>query len=144
MTHSHFILIGGFALCDGARIREIEIDEFLSLVEEGDIVNPVITKDEIMDKSTSGGLAKAILVVQLSWFATQIVARIFNHLPVTLIELDSVCMGLLTLPLIFLWWEKPCYPGHPHFFYTRTFVNNSNLETTQGDDDTERLLVSTN
>lgn len=145
MTHSHFVLIGGFALHDDTGIKEIKMDRFLSLVQDGKIVNPVITKKEIKDKSTSDSLGKAILVVQLSWFATQFVIRLVDRLTVTLVELDTVCMALLTVPLIFFWWQKPRCPRCPHIFYARDFVNNpESREALQGSDDLEKLLVGIN
>ena len=144
MTHSHFMLIGGFALRDDTGIKEINIDDFLSLVRVGDIVNPAIREEDINDKSTSDGLGKAILIVQLSWFTIQIIVRLVDHLAVTLVELDTVCMALLTLPLIFFWWEKLRCPECPHVFYTRNFVNNPNNQETLKGNDLEKLLVGTN
>ena len=145
MIHSHFVLIGGFALRDDTGIKEIGIDTFLRHVQAGDILNPVIMEDDIKDKSTSDGLAKAILIVQLCWFATQIVVRLVNHLAVTLVELDTVCMALFTLPLIFCWWKKPRCPGRPYIFYMRNFGNNpNNQEMSQDGNDSAKLLVGTN
>ena len=133
-THSYFVLMGGFALQDDEGTREIDFRDFLSLVDAGDIVNPVVTKDEIKDKSTSDALTKAILIVQLSWFVTQVAARLINHLAVTLVELDTVCMALLTFPLIFFWWGKPRCPRYPVIFYTRN-TSKSDIEETSGEDD---------
>ena len=139
-THSYFVLMGGFALQDDEGTREIRFDTFLSLVDAGDIVNPVVTKDEIKDKSTSDALAKAILIVQLSWFVTQVAARLINHLAVTLVELDTVCMALFTFPLIFFWWRKPCCPQYPHIFYKRN-ASKSNIKMSQQDGDLSELPV---
>ena len=142
MTHSHFVLMGGFALCDETGIKEINVHKFLSLVETGEIVNPKVTKDDIRDKSPFDGLGKAILVVQLSWFTSQIVVRVVNHLAVTLVELDTACMALLTLPLIFFWWEKPRCPARPHVFYTRNVKYSEDQKTSKGCDDLKQWRVS--
>ena len=143
MTHSHFVLIGGFVLCDNTGFKEIGVNRFLSLAEAGDIVNPVITKDEIIDKSTSDPLGKAVLAAQLSWFMIQIVSRLSNHLSVALVELDVAGLAVLTLPLIFFWWNKPRGPRFPHIFYTRNADNSAIEVMLRRGDSFEKLLVST-
>ena len=132
--------MGGFALRDDKGTREIGIDEFLSLVDAGNIVNPVITEGEIQDKSASDALAKTILIVQLSWFMTQVAARFINHLVVTLVESDTVCMALLTFPLVFFWWGKPHCSRYPHIFYTRN-VKSDTEEMSWQDGDLGELPV---
>lgn len=141
MTHSHFVLMGGFALHDNTGITVIDDAELLSLLDATDILNSVVVKDDIMDKSASDGLGKAILMVQLFWFATQLLVRLVNHLSVTLIELDTACIALLTLLLLFFWWEKPCCPQRPHIFYTRELNNSNDLqETSEGGNSSKGIL----
>ena len=134
--------MGGFALRDNTGTREIGIDEFLLLMDAGDIVNPVIMEHEIKERSTSDALAKAILIVQLSWFMIQVAARFTNRLVVTLVELDTVCMVLLTFPLVFFWWGKPYCPRYPHIFYTRNAKSDTE-EMSWQDGDLGKLPVGT-
>lgn len=118
MTHSFFAEMGGFAYRDAeGEPRTIKSLEFLELCEADKIANPVITVQEIKDKSKSDALGKAILVSQLLWFMLQVVVRGSRGLAVTLVELDTVSMAALALLVLWLWWEKPYRPQCPHIFY---------------------------
>ncbi|KAG9309338.1 hypothetical protein JVU11DRAFT_10830 [Chiua virens] len=124
-THSHFALNGGFALCDNTDAREISftatsrVNDFLEILHAVEIINPVVMEDDIKDKSSADALGKVILAIQLSWFITQVIVRLSYRLTVTLVELDTVCMAVLTVPLLFCWWNKPHCPGRPYIFYRR-------------------------
>ena len=110
------MLMGGFFLCDDKGTNEIDFETFLSLANAEKIVNPVVMESDIDGTDYIG---KAIYFWQLLWFMIQIFARIGYGLTVTLVELDTACMALFTLVLIYLWRKKPLCPGRPHFFYTR-------------------------
>ncbi|KAG9316868.1 hypothetical protein JVU11DRAFT_2944 [Chiua virens] len=142
-THSHFILNGGFVLRDDTGLSEIKVDEFLQLLDANEILNPIIAEADIKDKSSSGGLEKAIFIVQLSWFMIQVVARLVNHLTVTLVELDTVSLALLTLPLVFCWWYKPRCVKRPLVFYKRD-ANRQNDPEVSPDNDSPNLLLDEN
>lgn len=123
MTHSFFAGSGGFYYCEGKdEGRRINSSQFLQLCEAHKIANPVITELEIRDKSKSDALGKLILGIQLIWFTLQVVARVWNRLEVTLVEIDTVCMAALTLLLLFFWHNKPLRPKRPHFFYSREYL----------------------
>ncbi|KIJ08386.1 hypothetical protein PAXINDRAFT_23589, partial [Paxillus involutus ATCC 200175] len=116
-THGFFALMGGFVLQDGTRRTELVKRRALQHLRSGTIMNLNITEAEINDRSKSDGLGKAILVIQLSWFILQIVARGMNHLAITLLEIDTLAMAALSFLLFFFWWSKPMAPGRPHTFY---------------------------
>ena len=119
MTHSFFAEMGGFVYRDDkGNSRTINSLEFLELCEANKIANPIITVQEIQDKSKSDALAKAILTVQLLWFTIQVVARGSRGLAVTLLELDTVSMAALALLTLWFWWDKPHRPKCPHIFYS--------------------------
>ncbi|KAG6374685.1 hypothetical protein JVT61DRAFT_4054 [Boletus reticuloceps] len=119
MTHSFFAEMGGFVYRDNkGGLRTIYSLEFLELCEAGRIANPVITVKEIKDKSKSDALGKAILALQLLWFVLQVIARGSRGFAITLIELDTVCVAVLSLLVLFLWWNKPLRPECPHIFYS--------------------------
>ena len=105
--------MGGFFLCDDKGTNEVDINTFLSLVDAGEIVNPAVMASDIGGTNYIG---KAIYFCQLVWFMIQILARLVYGLTVTLVELDTGCMALFTLALIYLWREKPLCPSRPHFF----------------------------
>ena len=119
MTHSHFAQMGGFVYCDDeGSLRTIDSHEFLELCEANKIANPLITVQEITDKSKADAVGKVILAFQLLWFALQVSVRHFGGLTVTLVELDTVCMAVLSLLLLYFWRHKPLCPEYPHIFYS--------------------------
>ncbi|KIJ07828.1 hypothetical protein PAXINDRAFT_102789 [Paxillus involutus ATCC 200175] len=81
------------------------------------LMNPIITEDEINDKSKSDGLGKALLILQLSWLTLQVSVRHAKHLAITLIEIDTLAMAAMSFPVFYFWWSKPMAPRHPHTFY---------------------------
>ena len=119
MTHGFFAEMGGFVYRDHeGNSRTIDSLEFLELCEANKIANPIITVQEIQDKSKSDALAKAIFTVQLLWFTVQVVARGSRGLAVTLVELDTVSMAALALLILWFWWDKSHRPKCPHIFYS--------------------------
>ena len=118
IKHSFFAQMGGFYYCNEDGSAEvIDSVEFLRRCEKGEIANPVFTKDEIRDKSKSDGLGKFILALQLFWFIVQVVVRHFKGLAVTLVELDTVCLSVLTLICLIFWQKKPYRAHCIHVFY---------------------------
>ncbi|KAF8836773.1 hypothetical protein BDN67DRAFT_973762, partial [Paxillus ammoniavirescens] len=125
-THSFFALMGGFILQDGSGRKVLKTRADLKCLRDGKIVNPHITKKEISGRSKSDGLGNTILVLQLSWFILQVIARGVNGLAITLVELDTLALATLSLPLFFFWWSKPMAAESPHVFYSET--SNSSLD----------------
>ena len=130
MTHSFFAEMGGFVYVnrdDEGTLKSVTIDsvKFLELCKDNQIANPTITVEDIKDRSKSDALGKAILAVQLLWFTLQVVVRVPQRLMVTLVELDTVCMAVLTLLLLLIWKDKPLRPERPHIFYSPQEVNAS-------------------
>jgi len=124
MTHSYFAENGGFVYCDiEGNMRVIEAIEFLRLCLAGKIDHPLITEDEIMDKSKSDTVAKAIFTIQLLWFVLQVAVRHSVGLVVTLVELDTLCMAVLAVFYLLLWWSKPLSVRCPHIFYESIETN---------------------
>jgi hypothetical protein len=118
LTHGFYAAMGGFAI-DGSKterpflpkvhenlkftktgikilIRYGYIDEF------GDI-----SVDGIRDKGKSSSIAKVLVAIQTLWFCTQLVARLAQYLPISLLELNTFAHGICTIFAIYFWWDKP-------------------------------------
>ncbi|KAF8834548.1 hypothetical protein BDN67DRAFT_975948 [Paxillus ammoniavirescens] len=128
-AHGFFALMGGFILQDGREKELLSTRGALERLRDGKIVNPKITKKEIRDRSKSDGLGNALLVLQLSWFILQVIARAANNLAITLVEIDTLALATLSLPLFCFWWSKPMAVECPHIFYKQT--------SSRADDETE-------
>lgn len=93
--------------------------KFVELCEEGKIMNPLVSEDEIKDRSKSDTVSKAIFTIQLLWFVLQVIVRHFIGIAVTLVEIDTVCMAVLAVFYLLLWWDKPLRAKCPHVFHER-------------------------
>ncbi|KAF8880338.1 hypothetical protein CPB84DRAFT_1751434 [Gymnopilus junonius] len=70
-------------------------DDLQRLLQEGKIQMPLISEADIQDRSKGDGLAKALVIVQTSWF-------FLTHL-----ELVTLALAVLNGIMYFLWWHKP-------------------------------------
>ncbi|KAF7424265.1 hypothetical protein PC9H_009571 [Pleurotus ostreatus] len=68
---------------------------------------PTIEKEEIDDKSKGDALAKAIVVIQTSYFLIQLLARVARRLTITKLEIMTLAYALLCGMLYAFWWHKP-------------------------------------
>lgn len=66
-----------------------------------------ITAGEIADKSNGNGLAKTLVCMQSIWFCIQCVARLAQHLPLSLLEISTAAHALAAVTTYLLWWHKP-------------------------------------
>jgi hypothetical protein len=109
MTHGFFLIMGGFTLHDERRkaLRILEPIELESLSKAGKIKWPSISEAEIQDRSKGDYLSKAIVLVQMSWFITQCIARAAYRLEVTELEVATLAYAVLTGLTYYLWWKKP-------------------------------------
>ena len=93
-THGFFAIMGGFRLFnDSGPVRTLDPDELQSLAQDGDIDFPGITENEIRDKSKGDVLLKGLVVIQTGWFILQCIARGIEGLPLTGLELVTLCCG---------------------------------------------------
>ena len=82
-------------------------DTFHNLLQEGKIDFPLITEEEIEDRSKADSLAKVIAVSQTTWFIAQCISRTAQGLITAEIELITLAFAALNGILYFLWWNKP-------------------------------------
>ena len=68
---------------------------------------PFLSKGEIWDKSKANSLAKAIVCIQAVWFCAQVIGRLIERMPISLLELNTFAHALCALLVYLLWWDKP-------------------------------------
>ena len=109
ITHGFFIIMGGFTLHDeqGTPLRILELIKLEKLSEAGRIQWPLISEEEIQDRSKGDYLSKGIVLVQTSWFITQCIVRGAYSLEVTKLEVATLAFAVLTGFTYYLWWNKP-------------------------------------
>lgn len=87
-------------------------DDLEDLFTKGGIMFPVITEEEIQDRSKSDGLTKAIAIFQTTWFVTQCIARYVQGLAITELEIITLAFATLNGLMYFFWWDKPLAVRH--------------------------------
>ena len=105
LIHSFFASTGGFAIeCTPYIAKESENDNILPkgtpirltvtakgmefLAKRG--VIPNVAREDIEDKSKADALAKMLVLLQAAWMLLQVLGRLLAHLPVTLLEVNTV------------------------------------------------------
>ncbi|PPQ84887.1 hypothetical protein CVT25_004617 [Psilocybe cyanescens] len=107
-THAFFLAMGGFSLYeDGVLVRTLEAHEMEKLEEDGKMEWPTITEAEIKDKSKGDFFSKGVVVMQITWFITQFIARGSKRMVLTELEVVTLAFAALTMVIYGLWWNKP-------------------------------------
>ena len=101
-------------------------DKFSELLTEGKIEFPTVSVEEIEDRSKADGFSKSIALGQTLWFITQCLARIAQHLDLTLLELVTLSLAALNGVMYFLWWHKSLDVHCPVRVYLLDKSNESN------------------
>ncbi|KAF8838780.1 hypothetical protein BDN67DRAFT_831702 [Paxillus ammoniavirescens] len=117
-THGFFALMGGFVVQKDGEEKTVRTIRGLQCLKlKGGTIGVHPTRKQINDRSKSDGLGNMILVLQLLWFVLQVIARGSNHIAITLLEIDTLALAVLSLPLFFFWYSKPMAAAYPHVFY---------------------------
>ena len=72
-----------------------------------------IPEEYILDQAASSSLSKALLTVQVAWFCTNCASRLFQRLPLSLLEVTTVAHAFCTLLAYVVWWSKPLNVAAP-------------------------------
>src|SRR6266542_592981 len=81
---------------------------------------PVITADNIQDRSKGDVLFKLIAILQTTWFIIQCVARGQQRLALTELELVTLALASLNAVTFGIWWHKPLGVEDPVMIYLKT------------------------
>jgi hypothetical protein len=132
--------MGGFV--DGTEMLSLE--EIERRVESNEIEYPIASEDEIKDRSKGDALAKALVVLQTTWFLLQCVARGSRGLALTELELVTAAFALLDVLTYAIWWDKPLDVQCPiHVRRTPPQQQHSGIDSGGGPNTTEgRAQVS--
>ncbi|KIJ08170.1 hypothetical protein PAXINDRAFT_120512 [Paxillus involutus ATCC 200175] len=151
-THGFFALMGGFVVQKDGEEKTVRTIRGLQCLKlKGGTIGVHPTRKQINDRSKSDGLGNVILVLQLLWFVLQVIARGSNHIAITLLEIDTLALAVLSLPLFFFWYSKPMAAAYPHVFYwkdvqkassyvTRFFLHVMQRSSPDGASDGQTLL----
>ncbi|KAJ6569571.1 hypothetical protein B0H19DRAFT_1136062 [Mycena capillaripes] len=107
LTHAFFFEMGGFVSQSGQPIATSkQLDDpllgpkYLSAIKK-------VKVEDIWDKSKGDALSKGVALAQGLWFTTQCLARIYQNLPVTELEVATLAFAVVNILIWMLWWGKP-------------------------------------
>ena len=89
----------------------LTLARFEELLEQKKIDFPLVLEEDIRDKSKGDGLAKALVLLQTTWFVIQCIARRAQNLDITELELLTVALAVLNGAMYTFWWNKPLNIG---------------------------------
>ena len=88
----------------------IEVPKFNTLIyimEHFPNIITDITEEYILDRAASSSLSKALLIVQVVWFCMNCASRLFQRLPLSLLEVSTAAHAFCSLLTYFVWLSKP-------------------------------------
>jgi len=109
MTHSFYVVMGGFALHDKKEdiLRPVHPSQFIDRLMAGEFLFPKMSAEEIADKSKGDGLTKSIAIVQILWFATQLISRFVVGWAAADVEVLTLGTCVVMLLVYGFWLHKP-------------------------------------
>lgn len=126
MVHSHYALMGGFAvqlqIDQEIQRYTMDLETLETMLKRFPDAIPTITTAEIMDKSKADGLAKSLVCLQATWFCIQCVSRMAQGLSISLLELNTFGHSLCALLMYLLWWHKPFNINEPTIIRNEPFL----------------------
>ncbi|KAI9887706.1 MAG: hypothetical protein M1823_000455 [Watsoniomyces obsoletus] len=115
LVHSFFACMGGFVVDidtapEGPYINGLTRVSICAhgvplLAELG--LLPDLSAAFIRDKSKADNVAKTLAIAQASWLVLQCIGRAAMHLPLTLLEINTLAHVVCAFVIYFLWWSKP-------------------------------------
>ncbi|OCL10417.1 hypothetical protein AOQ84DRAFT_374944 [Glonium stellatum] len=110
-----FAICGGFAVDSTTFWPQKRLtftpDGLIELAKLG--LLPDVSAATVTDKSKADTGAKVLVCVQVGWFLIQSLARLAQHLPLTLLEVHVLAHVACAFLMYFLWLDKPYDAGHP-------------------------------
>ena len=133
LVHAFYAIMGGFAFYgsfddNSSNVEEslfqistdpsqtVEVPKFDTLIyimKHFPHIITDITEEYILDRAASSSLSKALLIVQVAWFCMNCASRLFEGLPLSLLEISTAAHALCTLLTYFVWWSKPINVAAP-------------------------------
>ena len=127
LGHAFYAMMGGFAFYTNDDDATLTVEESLFelsnnpnyiiriptfkaciyIVEHFPNVFTDIPEESIFERAKSSSLSKAVLIVQVGWFCTNCASRLFQRLPLSLLEVTTAAHAFCTLLTYFVWWSKP-------------------------------------
>ena len=114
--------------CDHTWEAVLTFRYFVRLLERELIDFPMITEEEIKDRSKGDALSKGAAFLQIVWFIVRFLYRVHQNLDITALELTTSALAGLNSIVYFCWWSKPLLVQSPLVVWTRTLKKEGSIE----------------
>jgi hypothetical protein len=123
MRHAFFADMGGFLL-QPPDFPPFPVDgqQLLYLIQNNYIPYPNVDGETIWDKNKADGFARAITLIQITWFSIQCIGRAIQHLTLSTLELLTINMIFCTVFTFYFWNHKPLDIQTPIILRTETTI----------------------
>lgn len=113
IARSFFADMCGFVM-RGSRGTIIPLEDILPYLRDGDFLDlpPFLSGEQLMDRSKSDALLKVIAMIQSLYLLIQVVARKYQALPLTELELASTAYVLCTV-ITYIFWFRWVFTAAP-------------------------------
>lgn len=132
LTHAFYADMGGFLLKvtqgDKEIVFPINSKQLLYLINKGYLEYPQLRRDEIQDKNKADGLARLITIVQAIWFFVNTIARAFQGLAITTLELTTLSFIVVMFATSFYWIHKPLDVATPTTLFCNATIEQIHSE----------------
>ena len=88
---------------------------------------PMMTAEEIQDRSKANILSKGLVLLQTGWFVVQVIARKAEGLTVTELEVVTLAFASLNFVIYGLWWQKPLDVKRPTRVYEKGGIRDARV-----------------
>lgn len=121
MRHAFFADMGGFML-EAPDFPRFPVDgqQLLYLIQNDYVPYPNVDAETIWDKNKADGFARAITLIQITWFSIQCIGRGIQHLTLSTLELLTINMIFCTVFTFYFWNHKPLDIQTPIILQTET------------------------
>ena len=117
LTHSFTAVMGGFVIETGDDYEEpflsgspdltLSAEGALLLIQYGGDLLRNTSRESILDRSKADRLSKLLACLQAGWFILQCIGRTASHLPITLLEINTLVHVCCAIMLYVIWFSKP-------------------------------------
>ena len=137
MRHAFFADMGGLHLvCPNFTPFPIDAQQVFYLVQNDHLDYPDVSAKMIWDKNKADGFARALTLVQITWFFIECAGRFGQHLAISTLELSTLAFIFCTVNTLFFWRHKPLDVDTPIYLPCATTMEE--ILNTAGDQSRKR------
>jgi hypothetical protein len=102
--------------------RTLRPEKLLEMFQNNTLPWPKVSNDDIKDKSKADWIIKSLAIIQILWFATQMIGRWAQGLGMTTLELFTLGIVVAAVVIYGCNWERPFDVQMPIIIYAKDSI----------------------